>query len=100
MRFAFAAAIFGESSEALFWLQLPHALNYLMNKSINKSPQKATVSASVPELDNASMVTRITSKGKSASGREKKDATVSHKFLNVLYQVFGKNTFSASTLLV
>ncbi|KAL6223872.1 hypothetical protein ACLB2K_002729 [Fragaria x ananassa] len=75
VRFAFAAAIFGESSEALFWLQLPHALNYLMSKSINKSPQKATVSASVPELDNASMVTRITSKGKSASGKEKKDAT-------------------------
>ncbi|PRQ46333.1 putative transcription factor WD40-like family [Rosa chinensis] len=75
VRFAFAAAIFGESSEALFWLQLPHALNYLMNKSINKSPQKATVSASVPELDDASMLSRITSKGKSVSGREKKDAT-------------------------
>lgn len=75
VRFAFAAAIFGESSEALFWLQLPHALNHLMNKSINKSPQKATVSASIPELDDASMLSRITSKGKSVSGRETKDAT-------------------------
>ncbi|XP_038696961.1 WD repeat-containing protein 11 isoform X2 [Tripterygium wilfordii] len=31
-RFAFSAAIFGETSEALFWLQLPRALNLLMNK--------------------------------------------------------------------
>ena len=80
MRFAFAAAIFGEASEALFWLQLPHALNYLMNKSINKSPQKAAVSASVSELDDASMLNRITSRGKSGSGKEKSDATVSHMF--------------------
>lgn len=93
MRFAFAAAMFGESSEALFWLQLPHALNHLMNKSINKSPQKATVSASIPELDDASMLSRITSKGKSVSGREKKDATVSHMYQSDIYLSFGKNTF-------
>ncbi|XP_021808968.1 WD repeat-containing protein 11 [Prunus avium] len=74
VRFAFAAAIFGEPSEALFWLQLPRALNHLMNKLVNKSPQKAPVSASVPELDDASMLSRITSKGKSVSGTEKKDA--------------------------
>ncbi|TQD70992.1 hypothetical protein C1H46_043475 [Malus baccata] len=74
VRFAFAAAIFGESSEALFWLQLPRALNHLMNKMVNKSPQKAPASASVPEIDDASMLNRITSKGKSVSGTEKKDA--------------------------
>lgn len=78
VRFAFAAAIFGEPSEALFWLQLPRALNHLMNKLVNKSPQKAPVSASVPELDDASMLSRITSKGKSVSGTEKKDAMVSY----------------------
>ncbi|KAE8637248.1 hypothetical protein CSA_007711 [Cucumis sativus] len=40
LRFAFAAAIFGESSEALFWLQLPSALSHLMNKLANKSPRE------------------------------------------------------------
>ncbi|KAM1046662.1 hypothetical protein PS2_025881 [Malus domestica] len=73
VRFAFAAAIFGESSEALFWLQLPRALNHLMNKMVNKSPQKTPASAPVPEIDDASMLSRITSKGKSVSGTEKKD---------------------------
>ncbi|XP_068343506.1 uncharacterized protein [Pyrus communis] len=73
VRFAFAAAIFGESSEALFWLQLPRALNHLMNKMVNKSPQKTPASAPIPEIDDASMLSRITSKGKSVSGTEKKD---------------------------
>ncbi|KAF7152680.1 hypothetical protein RHSIM_Rhsim01G0066800 [Rhododendron simsii] len=69
-RFAFAAAIFGESAEALFWLQLPKALDHLLNKLVNKSPQKAPVPASNPELDDASMLSRITSKGKSISGTD------------------------------
>ncbi|GAV82489.1 hypothetical protein CFOL_v3_25940 [Cephalotus follicularis] len=64
MRFAFAAAIFGETSEALFWLQLPRALNHLMNKLVNKSPHEAPVSVSNPELDDAAMLNRITLKGK------------------------------------
>ncbi|XP_052199834.1 uncharacterized protein LOC127806520 isoform X2 [Diospyros lotus] len=72
-RFAFAAAIFGESMEALFWLQLPHALNHFINKLVNKSPQKAPVPESSPELDDTSMLSRITSKGKSASGTGKTD---------------------------
>lgn len=78
MRFAFAAAIFGESSEALFWLQLPRAFNHLMNKLLNKSLQKAPVSASIPDLDETAMLSRITSKGKSVSGTRKKDALVCH----------------------
>ncbi|KAE7998910.1 hypothetical protein FH972_003405 [Carpinus fangiana] len=73
-RFAFAAAIYGESSEALFWLQLPHALKYLINKSVNKSAQKAHVAASNSELDDTAMLKRITSKERSMPGTGKKDA--------------------------
>ncbi|XVE54449.1 hypothetical protein DITRI_Ditri03aG0082400 [Diplodiscus trichospermus] len=64
-RFAFAAAIFGEVSEALFWLQLPRAINHLMNKLVNKSLQKVPISARNSELDDTSLLSRITSKGKS-----------------------------------
>ncbi|GMH27310.1 hypothetical protein Nepgr_029153 [Nepenthes gracilis] len=73
VRFAFAATIFGESSEALFWLQLPRAVNYLINKSLNKSPQKASLPASVSQLDDTAVLTRITSGGKSSSGPGKRD---------------------------
>lgn len=77
VRFAFAAAVFGESSEALFWLQLPHALNHLMNKLVRKSLQRAPASAQVPEIDETAMLSRITSKGKSTTGAGKKDQLVS-----------------------
>ena len=76
VRFAFAAAVFGESSEALFWLQLSRALNHLMMKLVNKPPQKAPASTSNPELDDTSILSRISSKGKSAPGTEKRDALV------------------------
>lgn len=76
MRFAFAAAMFGESSEALFWLQLPRALKHLMKKLVNKPQQKASLPMS-PELEDASKLSRLMSKGKSVSGKEKKDALVS-----------------------
>ncbi|KAG8367427.1 hypothetical protein BUALT_Bualt16G0070700 [Buddleja alternifolia] len=76
LRLAFAAAIFGESMEALFWLQLPHALKHLMNKLVNKSPQKASGRAQTPEIDEASMLSRISSKGKSAPGSGKKNVLV------------------------
>lgn len=87
-RFAFAAAIFGETSEALFWLQLPHALKYMMDKLVNKSIQKAPVSASIPELDDTTMLSRISSMGKSVT--EKKNTLVSpfnipHKFLLLVF---------------
>ncbi|KAF6145440.1 hypothetical protein GIB67_032563 [Kingdonia uniflora] len=71
MRFAFAAAVFGESSEAIFWLQLPRALHHLMNKSDNKVPPKNKQSA-FPDLEDTSALNRIMSKGKSVSGRGKK----------------------------
>ncbi|KAJ4758363.1 Transducin family protein / WD-40 repeat family protein [Rhynchospora pubera] len=43
-RLAFAASIFGELSEALFWLQLPHAFLHFLEKS---SPSAARSSSSV-----------------------------------------------------
>ncbi|PIA57024.1 hypothetical protein AQUCO_00600031v1 [Aquilegia coerulea] len=81
IRFAFAAAVFGEPSEALFWLQLPRALSHLMNKSFNKPPQKGPVS-SFPDLGDTSTLLRVTSKGYS-TGREKKD-TVSYGRLKLM----------------
>ncbi|KAL3535883.1 hypothetical protein ACH5RR_004344 [Cinchona calisaya] len=68
LRFAFAAAIFGDIMETLFWLQLPNALNHLMNKLVNKSPTKVPVPSSTVELDEESMLSRISSKGKSVPG--------------------------------
>ncbi|KAL0333972.1 UNVERIFIED_CONTAM: hypothetical protein Sangu_1553400 [Sesamum angustifolium] len=76
LRLAFAAGIFGESMEALFWLQLPHALNHLMNKLVNKSTQRGPHTARTPEIDEASMLSRISSKGKSAPGSGKKNLLV------------------------
>ncbi|KAL5547799.1 hypothetical protein UlMin_003030 [Ulmus minor] len=75
VRFAFAAAVFGESSEALFWLQLSRALNHLMKKLVNKPPQKASVSTASPEIDDTAILSRISSKGKSEPGTEKKDTS-------------------------
>ncbi|XP_041999067.1 WD repeat-containing protein 11-like isoform X2 [Salvia splendens] len=63
MRLAFAAAVFGESMEALFWLQLPHALKHLMNKLANKSPQQGPHTAQTRDI----VLSRISSKRKSVS---------------------------------
>lgn len=63
-RFAFAATVFGESSEALFWLQLPQALKHLINKLSKKPPSKGTQTESVSEDDETSLLSRISSKGK------------------------------------
>ena len=76
LRFAFAAAIFGEWSEALFWLQLPNALSHLMNMLANKSPQRGRSSASNVDLDEVSMLNRISSKGKSMPRTGKKESFV------------------------
>lgn len=62
-RFAFAATIFGESSEALFWLQLPQALKHLMNKLSTKPPMKGPTTESVSEVDETSLLSRLSSKG-------------------------------------
>lgn len=73
-RFAFAAAIFGEVSEALFWLKLPNAINHFMDKLVNRSPLSSSRSKS--ELDDdTSLLMRITSKGKSTPSRGKSDAS-------------------------
>ncbi|XP_042427978.1 WD repeat-containing protein 11-like isoform X3 [Zingiber officinale] len=63
-RFAFAAAIFGELSEALFWLQLPHALSHLLERSENKS-QHSSKPASISEAESA-LLNRIASRERSA----------------------------------
>lgn len=73
-RFSFSAAIFGETSEAYFWLQLPRALKHLMNNLANKSLQKAPVESPSEEIDDASLLTRISSKGKSGTGSVNKNA--------------------------
>ena len=54
--------------EALFWLQLPNALNHLMNKLVKKSPTRVPVPSSTVELDDESMLSRISSKGKPVPG--------------------------------
>ncbi|KAK7388665.1 hypothetical protein VNO78_23487 [Psophocarpus tetragonolobus] len=64
-RFAFAATIFGESSEALFWLQLPQALKHLLNKVMRKAPPKESTTATISAADDeTSLLSRISSKGK------------------------------------
>eukprot|EP00268_Persea_americana_P037911 TRINITY_DN3759_c0_g1_i6.p1 TRINITY_DN3759_c0_g1~~TRINITY_DN3759_c0_g1_i6.p1 ORF type:complete len:475 (+),score=99.50 TRINITY_DN3759_c0_g1_i6:398-1822(+) len=68
-RLAFAAAIFGESSEALFWLQLPQALYHLRNKSAKRGSHRSTVSASEQELGDISTPKKMTS----LSGKVKSD---------------------------
>ncbi|CAI0389268.1 unnamed protein product, partial [Linum tenue] len=76
-RLAFAAAIFGEVSEALFWLQLPRAVKHLMSKLVSKSPLKPAMSATMAELDGAVMLTRIASREKSMPTMGKTDLTQS-----------------------
>ncbi|KAL1823733.1 hypothetical protein ACET3Z_010511 [Daucus carota] len=67
MRFAFAAVIFGEYPEALFWLLLPRALKHWITKIVSKSHQKAQVSAPTSDVNNASMLVMLASKEKAAS---------------------------------
>ncbi|KAK5814009.1 hypothetical protein PVK06_029461 [Gossypium arboreum] len=72
-RFAFAAATFGEVSEALFWLQLPRAMNHLMSKLVKRSPEKVPFLED-SELDDTALLSRITSKGKLAPETGWRDA--------------------------
>lgn len=73
MRFAFAATVFGDILEAVFWLQLPKALHHLMNKLVNKSPPKVSQSSSTGELDEASVLSRISSRERSLTGEDEKN---------------------------
>ncbi|ONK76641.1 uncharacterized protein A4U43_C03F30450 [Asparagus officinalis] len=72
-RSAFAAAIFGEFSEALFWLQLPHALSHFVDKSANRT-RETSKSLQISEAESVSMLNRITSRERSVSTKRKKDS--------------------------
>lgn len=80
-RFAFAAAVFGETSEAYFWLQLPRAIRHLMNKLMRKSPQKIPSPASASGVDEASMPSKISSSSSSPHEARKIDSMVSFKIM-------------------
>ncbi|PWA83323.1 transducin family protein / WD-40 repeat family protein [Artemisia annua] len=82
-RFSFAASIFGETSEAYFRLQLPRALKHLMNNLADKSLQKVSEKSSSSETDDASLLSRISSKGKSATSSSKRN-TVSDGELRLM----------------
>ncbi|EPS68588.1 hypothetical protein M569_06178, partial [Genlisea aurea] len=71
LRFAYAAAILGENMEALFWLQFPNALCHLMNRFLNKSSQ-GPPNSSRTQIDEALILNRISSKGKSVPGSKEK----------------------------
>jgi WD repeat-containing protein 11 len=77
-RFAFAAAIFGDFQEALFWLQLPQALHHFLDKSKSRSSEKIPQSSLHPDFDQSSKLNRIasSSRERSASGKFTKNAVV------------------------
>ena len=75
-RFAFAAAIFGDVQEALFWLQLPQALRHFLDKSTTRSREKISQSNVHPDPEQGSTLNRISSRERSASGKLIKNATV------------------------
>lgn len=72
-RLAFAAIIFGELSEALFWLHLPRALYHLINQSLSKSNQKTSVPEAACQVDEAALLTKITSGGRSLPGLDRRE---------------------------
>ena len=87
-RLAFAALIFGELSEALFWLQLPRALYHLINQSLNKSSQKTPVpEENTPQVDEAALLTKITSGGRSLPGFDRRESLVSPALLSSEFSV-------------
>jgi hypothetical protein len=73
-RFAFAAAIFGDVQEALFWLQLPQALRHFLDKSTTRSREKISQSNLHPDPEQGSTLNRISSRERSASGKLIKNA--------------------------
>jgi hypothetical protein len=75
-RFAFAAAIFGDFHEALFWLQLPQALRHFLDKSTSRSREKISQSSLHPDSEQGSTFNRITSRERSVSGKFTKNVVV------------------------
>lgn len=67
-RSAFAAAIFGEFSEAFFWLQLPLALRHSLDKEVKKSFHGD--SSTVSEAVNISKLIEVTSTVNSAARKD------------------------------
>ncbi|KAL2929681.1 WD repeat-containing protein 11 [Bienertia sinuspersici] len=74
VRFAFASMIFGESSEALFWLQLPRALNHLINNSLIKQSQRKSAPEPVSQVDEVALLTEIKSGGRSLPGSDRRES--------------------------
>ncbi|TVU33503.1 hypothetical protein EJB05_25326 [Eragrostis curvula] len=77
-RFAFAAAIFGDIQEALFWLQLPQALHHFLDKSTSRSSEKISQSSLRPDSDQNSTLNRIASRDRSTTEKFTKDAAVNY----------------------
>lgn len=77
-RFAFASAIFGEASEAFFWLQLPCATSHVGKKIANKSPAK--------HFEEPYMPSKTTSKGPSSSRSDQNCSMVSYISNGVSYK--------------
>ncbi|KAK1614663.1 hypothetical protein QYE76_020180 [Lolium multiflorum] len=72
-RFAFAAAIFGDAQESLFWLQLPKALHHFLDKSRSKSTEKGLESSVHTGSEQTSTLNRIASRERSTAGNVAKD---------------------------
>ncbi|KAF8677082.1 hypothetical protein HU200_046543 [Digitaria exilis] len=72
-RFAFAAAIFGDFQEALFWLQLPQALRHFLDKSASRSRDNTSQSSLRHDSEQGSSLNRIVSRERS-SGKFTKNA--------------------------
>lgn len=77
-RFAFAAALFGEFSEALFWLQLPHALKHLMRRLL-KSSQSVSSSEADESEDTCNTRSSVLSNRNSVPETGKSDTLVSYR---------------------
>ncbi|GKA99446.1 transducin/WD40 repeat family protein, partial [Tanacetum coccineum] len=72
-----------DDERAYFWLLLPRALKHLMNNLANKSLQKVSEISSSSDTDDASLLSRISSKGKSATSSSKRN-TVSDGELRLM----------------
>lgn len=85
-RFAFAAAVFGDTSEAFFWLQLPQAIRHLMNKLMRKSLPKIPSPALASGVDETAILSKISPTGISAPEARKIDSMVSFRIMFLFFQ--------------